>query len=108
VVLISSLPMGTSRSISGRLYWQSSMFFPRSKLQKTSEKLKTCASWCIAENWRFLDSIAFAKEEASKLGRILGFRVRTYDNIQQDWKFFRKFFLFVLPKISRFILTLLI
>lgn len=50
--------------------------------------LKTRASWHVAENWRFLDSIAFAKEEASKLGRILGFRVRIYDNIQKGWKFF--------------------
>jgi predicted dehydrogenase len=50
--------------------------------------LKTKATWHVAENWRFLNSIAFAKEEAGKLGRTLGFRVRIYDNIQKGWKFF--------------------
>lgn len=53
-------------------------------------ELKTRATWYVAENWRFLDSIAFAKEEANKLGRTLGFRVRIYDNIQKGWKFYGK------------------
>lgn len=50
--------------------------------------LETKATWHVAENWRFLNSINFAKEEAGKLGRLLGFRVRVYDNIQKGWKFF--------------------
>ena len=52
------------------------------------EDLGMKATWHVAENWRFLDSIAFAKEEAGKLGRLLGFRVRIYDNIQKGWNFF--------------------
>jgi predicted dehydrogenase len=48
------------------------------------------ASWHVAENWRFLASVAAAKGEVSKLGRVLGFNVRISDNIQKGWKFFGK------------------
>lgn len=49
------------------------------------------ATWCIAENWRFLDSFARASEEIKKLGRLLGFQVRSFDMVQQSWKFYREF-----------------
>lgn len=33
-------------------------------------------SWSVAENWRFLDSHALARDKIGELGRISGFRVR--------------------------------
>lgn len=45
-------------------------------------------SWNVAENFRYLDSFKYARQEIEKLGKIIGFRVRIYANIQVGWKFF--------------------
>lgn len=47
-------------------------------------------TWGVAENFRYLKSFQYARQEIEKLGEIIGFRVRIYANIKQDWKFFRK------------------
>lgn len=49
---------------------------------------ETAASWHVAENWRFIESVAVAQKQARALGRTLGFRVQVYDNIQKGWKFY--------------------
>lgn len=41
-------------------------------------------SWCVAENWRFLNSYAFASQEVKKLGKIIGFQVRSFGSVQTD------------------------
>ncbi|KAE8554932.1 hypothetical protein EYB25_003479 [Talaromyces marneffei] len=46
-------------------------------------------TWGVAENFRYLKSFQYARQEIEKLGEIIGFRVRIYANIKQDWKFFQ-------------------
>lgn len=46
------------------------------------------ATWSVAENFRYLDSFRQAREKVQGLGKIIGFRVKVYGNIQQDGKFF--------------------
>lgn len=46
------------------------------------------ATWSVAENFRYLESFKYARLEIEKLGKIMGFRVRIYSNIQEGWKFF--------------------
>lgn len=41
-------------------------------------------TWCIAENWRFLDSYTFASKEIKKLGKIIGFQIRCFSNVKTD------------------------
>ncbi|KAI9668085.1 MAG: hypothetical protein M1821_000905 [Bathelium mastoideum] len=40
-------------------------------------------TWCVAENYRFFDSIAFASEQVKKLGRVLGFNIRVQ---KTEWR----------------------
>lgn len=49
---------------------------------------KKTATWSVAENFRYLDTFRYAREKVQGLGRILGFRVKVYGNIQEDGKFF--------------------
>lgn len=53
-------------------------------------RLTNKATWSVAENWRYLNSFRYAREQIQKFGRVTGFRVRVYDNIKQEWKFFRE------------------
>jgi predicted dehydrogenase len=46
------------------------------------------ASWCVAENWRFLNSFQYACGEVKNLGRLLGFQVRSYMMVETDWNYF--------------------
>ncbi|KAJ5390180.1 uncharacterized protein N7496_001248 [Penicillium cataractarum] len=46
------------------------------------------ATWSVAENFRYLNSFSYAREKVQGLGKIIGFRVKVYGNIQQDGKFF--------------------
>jgi predicted dehydrogenase len=46
------------------------------------------ATWSVAENFRYLNSFRYAREKVQGLGKIIGFRVKVYGNIQQDGKFF--------------------
>lgn len=49
---------------------------------------KKTATWSVAENFRYLDTFRYAREKVQGLGRIVGFRVKVYGNIQEDGKFF--------------------
>jgi len=50
----------------------------------------TKASWSVAENFRYLDSFEYAREQAQKLGHVLGFRVRLYANVKEGSKYYGK------------------
>lgn len=45
------------------------------------------SSWAIAENWRFLKSYEYAREEIKSMGRILGFQGRQHALVEQTGKF---------------------
>ncbi|CZT44143.1 related to dehydrogenases and related proteins [Rhynchosporium secalis] len=52
-----------------------------------SDKVKNGATWAVAENFRFLDSFLFGKQEVEKLGRILGFRWTTFLHVALGGKY---------------------
>ncbi|KAL3447649.1 hypothetical protein BJX65DRAFT_307714 [Aspergillus insuetus] len=45
------------------------------------------ATWAVAENFRFLDSYAYASEQIKTLGKIIGFQGRQQGFVEKDWKF---------------------
>ena len=45
-------------------------------------------TWAVAENFRYLNSFDHAQQEVQKLGRVLGFRVRLYGNVQAGSKYY--------------------
>lgn len=53
-----------------------------------SDKVKDGATWGVAENFRYLKSYDYAEQEVRKLGRILGFRVKSFGNVKQGSKYF--------------------
>ena len=48
-------------------------------------------SWCIAENWRFLNSYDYAKEELKSLGKITSFQGRFQRLTEPSSKFYREY-----------------
>jgi predicted dehydrogenase len=55
-----------------------------------SGKVKGGATWGVAENFRFLESFEYGREQVEKLGRILGFRVKMFTNVKKGGKYFGK------------------
>ncbi|KAG9235059.1 hypothetical protein BJ875DRAFT_375051 [Amylocarpus encephaloides] len=53
-----------------------------------SDKVKGGATWAVAENFRFLESFEFGRQEVAKLGRVLGFRVKMFGNVKPGGKYF--------------------
>ncbi|KAI9870575.1 MAG: hypothetical protein M1830_004087 [Pleopsidium flavum] len=45
-------------------------------------------TWSVAENFRYLNSFDHARGRIQELGRVLGFRVRMYANVQQGSKYY--------------------
>ncbi|EED22107.1 oxidoreductase family, NAD-binding Rossmann fold protein [Talaromyces stipitatus ATCC 10500] len=45
-------------------------------------------TWSVAENFRYLESFKYARQQIEELGKIIGFRVRVYANITEDFKFY--------------------
>ncbi|OKL61148.1 hypothetical protein UA08_03528 [Talaromyces atroroseus] len=45
------------------------------------------ATWGVAENFRYLNSFRYARQQIEQLGKIVGFRVRIYADIKEGWKF---------------------
>ncbi|KAJ0421459.1 hypothetical protein BJY00DRAFT_323252 [Aspergillus carlsbadensis] len=45
------------------------------------------ATWAVAENFRFLDSYAYAAAQIKSLGRVIGFQGRQQGFVEKDWKF---------------------
>ena len=54
-------------------------------------------TWAVAENFRYLNSFDHAQQEVQKLGRVLGFRVRLYGNVEAGSKYYGM----VISRISR-------
>lgn len=53
-----------------------------------SDKVKGGATWAVAENFRYLDSFEYARQEVQKLGRVLGFRIKMFGNVKPGGKYF--------------------
>jgi predicted dehydrogenase len=53
-----------------------------------SDKVKGGATWAVAENFRFLESFEYGRQEVEKLGRILGFSVKMFGNVKVGDKYF--------------------
>lgn len=53
-----------------------------------SDKVKNGATWAVAENFRFLDSFGFGRQEVEKLGRVLGFRIKQAGCVKKGGKYF--------------------
>ncbi|TAQ87373.1 hypothetical protein B7494_g4301 [Chlorociboria aeruginascens] len=53
-----------------------------------SDKVAGNATWSVGENFRFLGAFEYAKLEIGKLGRVLGFRVKSYKNVKPGGKYF--------------------
>lgn len=68
-----------------------------------NDKVKGNATWGVAENFRFLDSFAYARQEIEKLGRILGFQVKKFGSVKVDDKYYSMSF--SAPFISAEVLT---
>lgn len=47
------------------------------------------ATWCIAENWRFLASYNYGYEQIKSLGKVLSFTGRQLSSVLPSGKFFR-------------------
>ncbi|TVY36722.1 Uncharacterized protein LSUB1_G006087 [Lachnellula subtilissima] len=54
-----------------------------------SDKVKGGATWSVAENYRFLESFVYASQEVQKLGRVLGFTVKSFGNVGAGDKYFK-------------------
>ncbi|RFU28537.1 hypothetical protein B7463_g7801, partial [Scytalidium lignicola] len=52
-----------------------------------SDKVKGGATWAVAENLRFVETIVVAAKEIKKLGKILGFRVKSFGNVAPGGKY---------------------
>ena len=55
-----------------------------------SDKVNEGAVWSVAENFRFLESFEYGKQEIEKLGRILGFRVESFGNVKATDKYYSR------------------
>jgi predicted dehydrogenase len=55
-----------------------------------SDKVKSNATWGVAENFRFLDSFIYARQEIEKMGRILGFHTKKFGYVKADDKYYSK------------------
>ncbi|KAK2625157.1 hypothetical protein QTJ16_005526 [Diplocarpon rosae] len=53
-----------------------------------SDKVQKGATWAVAENFRFLDSLRCGREEVQKLGRVLGFKVKQAGHVKPGGKYF--------------------
>lgn len=48
-------------------------------------------TWGIAENFRFLDPVDYAREEVLKIGKITGFSLVSLGNVKSGTKYFGEF-----------------
>ncbi len=53
-----------------------------------SDKVNVGATWAVAENFRYVESFEYARQEVQKLGRILGFRIKMFGNVRPGGKYF--------------------
>lgn len=60
------------------------------KWYRDIESANNGVTWAVAENLRYYSSFRYARQRIEQMGRIIGFRVRIYANVKEDWNFFRK------------------
>lgn len=48
---------------------------------------KNGATWSVAENFRFIDSLVYGRQSIEKLGRILGFRIKLAVSVAEGTKY---------------------
>ncbi|PLB53608.1 oxidoreductase family, NAD-binding Rossmann fold protein [Aspergillus steynii IBT 23096] len=48
-------------------------------------EISQTVSWAVAENWRYLDSLIYARQLVPQLGRLSQFRTLVYANIGPEW-----------------------
>ena len=46
--------------------------------------------WAVAENFRYLNSLDYAREQVRRLGRLLNFRVKLYSAIKPEEKYYSR------------------
>jgi predicted dehydrogenase len=51
---------------------------------------KSKVTWGVAENFRFLESYAYASQEVEKLGKILGFQVKIFNYVEPGNQWYGK------------------
>lgn len=49
------------------------------------------ATWGVAENFRFLAPLQFARKEIEKMGGVLGFRIKVFQHVKAGTKYFGLF-----------------
>lgn len=49
------------------------------------------STWCVAENWRYLQSYDYAREQIKSLGKVTGFHGQQHTLIGENWKFNRMY-----------------
>ncbi|KAL1848549.1 hypothetical protein Daus18300_013559 [Diaporthe australafricana] len=45
------------------------------------------STWCVAENWRYLKSYDYAREQIESLGQVTGFHGQQQALVRENWKF---------------------
>ena len=63
------------------------------------------ATLCVAENYRFFDSVVFASEQVKKLGRVLGFNVRVQAMVRLGGKYIGTSWIVTLSTFEQLLLT---
>lgn len=53
-----------------------------------SDAVKGNAMWGVAENYRFKESFEFGRQELAKLGKVLGFRVKSFGHVKVGDRYF--------------------
>ncbi|KAI9744017.1 MAG: hypothetical protein M1818_002751 [Claussenomyces sp. TS43310] len=59
-------------------------------IQSYENKIHRNVIWAVGENFRFLMSFKYAAEEAARLGRVLGFRVKMFTSVKGGSKYYGK------------------
>ncbi|KAF2429818.1 NAD(P)-binding protein [Tothia fuscella] len=76
--VLSEKPIAEDTKVARELLkWYNEYIVPKNK-----------ATWGVAENFRYLESFAYAAEKVQGMGKILGFRVRVQSMVQPGGKYF--------------------
>ena len=56
-------------------------------------------TWSVAENFRYLKSFEYAREQVHRAGRVLGFKVKVHNMVKPGGKYFGRHLLSWVPKL---------
>ena len=54
-------------------------------------EISPMVSWAVGENWRYFDSLDYARQLVPRLGRLSQFRTLVYATVGPEWVFARYF-----------------